>query len=319
MGPKELNALIAKCFMKAQSKPRKCFAEGCHGNAINSHLLQKNGTLSLIAENRHVWQTSYNKFPKGNYTIKKLGINNALTFKGFCNHHDTDIFRQVESGEIDFDNYKNLLLLSYRALLKEFRDKEVMNDCFRILLKQIGDKRIQASFDVMMLANQYLMWDLEYDMACINEDLKSGSSAFHFEVFSLPKVEISCSACFSLVSFADNLVKTEKGFQKTEPIPAVVMNLIPNRDGTKLILGYNLISEKYLAEPIAKFRDLEMEELLKVVSDFIIRSVEMWACSDGFYKKHVFARKDILISLLNQYVLKNQFSTEKIDFNLFTL
>jgi len=95
------------------------------------------------------------------------------------------------------------------------------------------------------------------------------------------------------------------------------MNLIPHRDGTKLILGYNLISKKYLEEPISKFRNLEMEGLLKVVSDFIIRSVEMWACSDKFYRRHVFARKEMLISLLNRYVLKKQFSTERIDFNLF--
>lgn len=317
MKANEINALISKCFTKAQSKQRKCFVEGCLENAISSHLLQKNGTLSLIAKNRHVWQTSYNKFPKGNYTLKQVGINNALTFKGFCNHHDTEIFRQVENGEIDFDNYKNLLLLSYRAVLKEFRDKEIMNDCFGMLLKQIEDKRIRPSFDAMMLANQYLMWDLEYDMGCINEDLDSGSSAFHFEVFSLPKLEISCSACFSLVSFADSLVETEKGLKKNEPIPAVIMNLIPHRDGTKLILGYNLISKKYLGEPISKFRDLETEGLLKVVSDFIIRSVEIWACSDRFYHEHIFARKDMMISLLNRFVLKEQFSTESIEFNLF--
>jgi hypothetical protein len=48
-----------------------------------------------------------------------------------------------------------------------------------VVLKQINDKRIQPSFDAMMLPNQYLMWDLEYDIGCINEDLNSGSSAFH--------------------------------------------------------------------------------------------------------------------------------------------
>lgn len=317
MKDKKINDLIGKCFTKAQSKQRKCFVEGCNDNAINSHLLQKNGTLSLLAENQHIWQTSYNKFPKGNYTIKQVGVNNALTFKGFCNLHDSQIFKPVESGVIDFDEYKNLLLLSYRALLKEYRDKEIMNDCFRQIQEQITDIRIKPPFEAMMTANQYMIWDLEYDMACINEDLNTGSTAFQFEVLTLPQVQICCSACFSLVSIADSLKITESGYSKTEPIPAVILNLIPDNNETKLILGYNKISEKHLMEPISEFRNLDEGALLKKVSDFIIRSVEIWGCSNTFYHQQIYPRKEKLISLLNHFVLQGQFSKEKIDFNLF--
>lgn len=317
MKDKKINELIGKCFTKAQSSKRKCFVEGCNNNAINSHLLQKNGTLSLLAEKKHIWQTSYNKFPKGNYTIKEVGVNNSLTFKGFCNLHDTQIFKSIESGPINFDEYKNLLLLSYRALLKEYRDKETMNDCFRLILKQVNDVKSNSSFEAMITANQYMMWDLEYDMACINEDLSTESRAFHFEVLTLPKLEVCCSACFSLVSIADSLKITELGYIKTEPIPAVILNLIPEANETKLILGYNKISEKYLIDPISEFRNLRDDELLKKVSDFIIRSVEIWICSNTFYQQKIYPRKEKIITLLNHFVLQGQFSKEKIDFNLF--
>lgn len=58
MKDKKLNSLIDKFFSKCLDGQRNCIVGGCTENAINSHLLQKNGIINLIAENQHVRQVN---------------------------------------------------------------------------------------------------------------------------------------------------------------------------------------------------------------------------------------------------------------------
>ncbi|RZK25606.1 MAG: hypothetical protein EOO43_05065, partial [Flavobacterium sp.] len=114
---KKLNAIIDKYYSKCQNKQRKCPVDGCNENAISSHLLQKNGIINHIATNQHVRQVSFDKFPTIKYKIKLIGVNQALTFKGFCSYHDSELFKSIEGLNIDFNQYRCQLLFTYRALL----------------------------------------------------------------------------------------------------------------------------------------------------------------------------------------------------------
>lgn len=48
-----------------------------------------------------------------------MGRNNATTFTGLCADHDADLFRPIDTNEIDLSSDEHLFLLSYRAVLKE--------------------------------------------------------------------------------------------------------------------------------------------------------------------------------------------------------
>ncbi|MCF8296451.1 MAG: efflux RND transporter permease subunit [Saprospiraceae bacterium] len=68
--------------------------------------------------------------------FQKIGINQALTFPGFCNKHDTEIFREIETESIDFKNYKTNLLFSYKTKLKIVIGRpvgDVGNDILQLL------------------------------------------------------------------------------------------------------------------------------------------------------------------------------------------
>lgn len=319
MKDKKLNSLIDKVFSKCLDSQRKCIVEGCTENAINSHLLQKNGIINLIAENQHVRQVSYDKFPDVKYKIKLVGVNQALSFKGFCQSHDRALLKSIEHEVIDFDNYKSQLLLSYRALLKEYRDKEVMVDFFtRILNSDLdGFTKDIEGIKTVILGNTYMMWDLEFDMKCIHEDLHSEQLSFDFIVLSIPRIEICTSTAFSFTSLADNLVFKNNSYKKEEPMPSVILNLIPTTVDSKFIIGYNKVNEKYLKDKIMGYKLLSESNLLKVISDMLIRNFEMWACSKSFYQKSIKPRELELTELLNLHVKEKQFSADPIRFNIF--
>lgn len=95
--------------------------------SIQSHTIQRRGGLGSIAESGHVCSTkkAFANLEKrgGQVDMEKIGVGLASTFPGFCNHHDTELFRPVEQANSKLDAY-NSFLLSFRAVIFEMASKD---------------------------------------------------------------------------------------------------------------------------------------------------------------------------------------------------
>ena len=60
----EAAKLLTKCKSSAISQINTCYHPSCTDKSINSHILQKNGILSTIAEERHLWEMGIDNFKK---------------------------------------------------------------------------------------------------------------------------------------------------------------------------------------------------------------------------------------------------------------
>ena len=81
-------------------------AEGCHETSINSHLLMRNGILNYVAENGKVVELrakAIEAIKKGDNALffKEVGISQAISLPIFCKLHDTTLFKEIESGDVD--------------------------------------------------------------------------------------------------------------------------------------------------------------------------------------------------------------------------
>lgn len=96
-------------------------------SSIKSHTIQRRGGLAAIAEDGHVCSTkkAFSNLEKrgGQVDLEKVGVGLASTFPGFCNHHDTELFRPVEQKGSKLDAY-NAFLLSLRAVTYEIATKD---------------------------------------------------------------------------------------------------------------------------------------------------------------------------------------------------
>lgn len=97
----------------------------CRGNIIKAHTIQRNGGLSRIAKDGHV----YTFFPDhasmikgGDSAARLVGINNASTFTGFCGLHDNATFEPIEKQAFS-PTEEHAFLLGYRAICKELFGK----------------------------------------------------------------------------------------------------------------------------------------------------------------------------------------------------
>lgn len=124
-----------KSFGKSYCLHPDSRSNNCEGEIVKAHTIQRNGGLSKIAIDNHVYHivpdisriSSHNKFK-----AKLIGVNKASTFTGFCKHHDNNTFENIENypftGQLD-----QIFLLAYRAIVKEAFGKESQHDHAKML------------------------------------------------------------------------------------------------------------------------------------------------------------------------------------------
>lgn len=100
-----------------------CLAQGdCNNNIIiRSHTISKARSLTHIAEKNHVLVRQVNLFANSEkelLNINQLSINDALTFKGFCNKHDRNLFQSLDKSEF-IATPEQLFMQAYRCVCRE--------------------------------------------------------------------------------------------------------------------------------------------------------------------------------------------------------
>ncbi len=98
----------------------------CSERVIRAHTIQKGGSLKRIAEDGHVFGLSAHPAEldrnDGKILVKRVGINQASTFSGFCGHHDKVTFSPVEDAPFAATD-EQCFLLGYRAMCRELYQK----------------------------------------------------------------------------------------------------------------------------------------------------------------------------------------------------
>ena len=89
----------------------------CKEPAVRAHSIQNCRIIDLLEENNHVlaWQPRAS-VDHIDISLRLIGRNDASTFTGFCNHHDSELFRRLDTKSIDGSDREQLFLLAYRGI-----------------------------------------------------------------------------------------------------------------------------------------------------------------------------------------------------------
>lgn len=103
----------------------------CENASINSHSVQNATALSLIEEAGHVIEMRMNfSAQPPRPELRSIGRNDASTFPGFCQQHDTEIFKPIDTKPLDIEDEEQLFLLAYRSVSRELL--AVMDGAIRV-------------------------------------------------------------------------------------------------------------------------------------------------------------------------------------------
>jgi len=286
---KKTLSIFRKIINRVNDQKRICQSPGCANDAINSHLLQRNGVLSHISENAHLIQIKPNDFFKiekeGMIQFQRVGINQAISYPLFCNYHDTSIFTEIESSSIDFLNYRSQLLFSYRSLCAELRKKERNVDIAKSvinsnILSQLLSKTFFDNERMSLKGNQLAVDDLSSYKEELEIELKNPEGTFYFETLVFPPYKVSISAVFSYV---DNLKNILNRYSDSAPLNTVFFNVVPQPHNLYVIMGYKRDkTDEWILNYINKWNSCDPENVGLLLSDLVTR-VETWAMAQSVY------------------------------------
>lgn len=271
MSPKEVKHAITTIRKRARDSKRVCSYYKCDNTAIESHLLQKNGILSQIANKENqVIELSIDPYKPDAFVFRATNISSAFTFSGFCNTHDTEIFKEIEQKHIDYANNRTQLLFSYRAVINERIKKEININVYDIILNSF---RLKLFLDNRYLNDLLASKEQEslaisdskyYEMFILNNIRDPSLTDFYFLTFELPKMELCACGVFTYETTLemDYLLKTKK-HRMTDPFTQIYFNLLPINDRTIVIIGCLKKDNKKCWEYINDFHQKDSKKSFK--------------------------------------------------------
>ena len=282
---------IAKAWQQAKLKAiaqiNTCFYPGCIDPSINSHILQHNGILSELEENGHVMQMEINPFDDDIHFFKKTGITKAFSFKCFCSKHDSELFKPIETKEIDFSIYRNNLLFTLRTKYNEKFRKTVnakMND---ILIENHSELFNLTYLKGNNEQEKLGLSDIEKTEKLIWDDLNTGQESFVFLVREIGKIPICLSAFYNYETTRE-LNEYGKIYGKDkENVSDIFINVFPYLGKTIFMMGYKKKNEKTVKQYVNSiFKDSE-KRLLSKLTNLLLFQCETWVTSESFYMKRI--------------------------------
>lgn len=282
----ELAKIFIECAKKARLSTNTCLFPGCQNPSINSHIMQKNGILSSISEDRHLWEFNVNHFKKEYLLFKKTGINDIYTFLGFCNHHDTNLFQKIETkDEIDFNDYESCLLFALRTLSNELWLKLVVKKQHQLILDHPETISDELLIKKVMEQGDIAIQDLKFFEENLWNDLNNKTESFVFEWREFPKQEICLNSIFTYDTTQEILDHIKKHGKDKDRLVEIFVSFFPYLDKSILIMGYNKEDLKIAKPFVNSFMKENLKRVYRKLSNLIILHCETWVCSQKFYKK----------------------------------
>ncbi len=130
---------LIKEKLKIWKKSKKCIYPNCKNDSIKlSHTIPKSKILNTICENKHVYQPYFNAMA-GKAEMKKVGINLASTFPGFCPKHENS-FKALEDN-IGIEHFNSFGLQIFRTICREIARKKAEIESLEMMKGQINNFR----------------------------------------------------------------------------------------------------------------------------------------------------------------------------------
>ena len=262
----------------------KCMVDGCPEKTINSHLLQRHGVLDNIIEDGHMYELRVRDIFKWSKDVppvvfKKVGLNDAISYPLFCNHHDTELFLDIEKNDPDVDAYRSQLLFSYRSVCAEMRKKEIEID--------VNQRQLRSR--ILNLDSFYLkecirgleigIKDLKFYEEQLLNEISTPKNLFTFEVAHFPFIPIYASASFSFETDKDKIESQNSVWD------SAFIHILPRKSDLCIIIGYHkeYVNDR-LKTFVGKWLHADKNTLGLLLTDLFSQRIEGFGMSEKLYQ-----------------------------------
>nr|WP_186811634.1 hypothetical protein [Paenibacillus xylanexedens] len=275
-----VNHSLRKAFSETDFKI--CFGfdeQNCSGPIKSAHTLQNNRILDRISDDGHLYHFATEVVEEGAppiSIIKKISRNDASTFFGFCDYHDTELFKPIE-----LRNYNNEpeqdFLFAFRSLALEMHKKErFLSSVIRTFNEKPRLMLNEQNVYLYRLA-QVDIKDHKTEYNTFKENYVSNNFAIMRTLYRKLDFEVKFATSASIAVQYDLHGKsiTDAFDLSGERVPSIFLTIYPTKNGTTdIIISYLLIDDYFYSSYFDSLDTLSDENLLKYLNYLIIESTE---------------------------------------------
>jgi len=255
----------------------------CEGKAIKAHSIQNSNILDLLCEDGHVVQIKLSVGgdapPEPEY--KLIGRNRATTFTGLCAEHDSDIFKEIDTEELNVDDDRQLYLLAYRSVLRELHatmhGAGMIQSAYQQRVEMGLDPKDQPSSAGMEAIFHMIKAWRTYRYRCQFDQLEE-SDCYEGLVHFIKKLDTSAPTIAASVLFGVGKYSTE------EDLIGVVLNIVPlNANKTVIVFSYLKEHESDVKNAYPELYEAEGYYLAYVVTKLLLEYGENLVLCPKYY------------------------------------
>ncbi len=261
---------------------KKCRFKGClypdksscsTPSSIKAHSIQKSTILRSLAENGEVmyFDVRNSFFDKD---LSLVGINDASTFFGFCNTHDTKVFSPIENDPY-INSKKQNFLFAYRACAFEYAMCKYAV-CHSKEMKDLAESPEKKMFyKSKNVKDKTDLNDIKKKLDNFSNELSKDENLIDYDVIYSKSIKIegnsllATNSSFSLnYDFDGNQVYNP--YDYSIELPTLFLNIFPQNNNTYAIFSCFHNERKSYDEILNKLVKLTEDKLENVLSQMVV-------------------------------------------------
>lgn len=271
-----------------------CFHGGleCSKDIINAHTIQKERYLRRISSNGKVKCLRFENFKP---VFNDVGLATATTVKGFCSHHDNNLFKPIEEYDYCLYNKEQEFLFVYKAFAKKYYDLRENYYHYTALRRLYETKNLDEIIEVLEIKNidktdisRKILNDIlphlkatKYELDInerVRKSLTSRLDKKQYFVINTHRIELNNAygiVCSDYVYINDNIDgKVINTLKCQEPLYPSFLTIFPQENKTVILLSNIKRDDHIFKELLLYIKYLSENELKILFSNIILRACE---------------------------------------------
>lgn len=315
------NALISYAFRIQKSDFKKCIApEGlgtCYRETIRAHSIQNRQILDALQRDGHVVMLKVTLDGPSNvrFGFEHIGRNNATTFTGLCNYHDSKIFKPIEESTIDTDDEYHLFLLAYRAATKQTHasinsayQAELLTkkkkDLGLLPVNELTDEEKQV-YLLSISSHKTYLYKVKYDKAFLSHEYDRVCHNVIVIPSSEPKIAVN------------SLLTPRKKLHNESAIERIALNIFPRDNETIAIFSYLREDKDFIYPHVSEILGSSDQERQYLLSKFILQYCENFVISPSHFEILSENSRNAMIKFYISTITEDRLDFEDERLNLF--
>ncbi|MGC9944470.1 MAG: hypothetical protein ABSE48_21810 [Verrucomicrobiota bacterium] len=257
----------------------KCmfWSGNCEAPPIRSHLLARSWLEQISDNTNHIIQLELTTENLSNQPARiaprRLGINQATTFPGFCEKHDNEMFSCLEKKPFTASQ-EQLIALRYRSVCREACVKHQVVSCN---LPRASDQAAPPHFSMHFAAEMKRCTDLLMEKDVLEESMRDGVNPTESYVIKFAKkpTVLASSTIYPLSTFTGRTLDFRQEW--------ITISVIPDETGGWAIFSWSKKMPKNASLLAKSFAKISNKNQTAALLNFVFEVSENHAISPTWW------------------------------------